>query len=328
MLTYLVRRVALGVVVLFVVSILTFVIFFKLPAGDPARLITRKPATSSEYLLARHNLGLDRPLLVQYWRYAKGIIPLPGFFLNKEVYFSYQSNIPVREELARRAPYTIALGLGGELLTLLISVPLGIGAGLRPGSWVGRAANLYVLFSVSTPTFWFGALALFFFWFKLGIAPPSGIPSNESALVAVLHGRYILPWCTAALGLGAIFVQLLRGELSEVMTSDYVRTARAKGVPARRITLRHGVRSSLSSVLTVLGFDLASIIGGAVIIETVFNIPGIGRYAVESLRSSDLPAVMGTTIIFSIAIVAMNILIDVAYVYLDPRIRLTGARSS
>jgi peptide/nickel transport system permease protein len=317
----------LAILVLFIVSVLTFVIFFKLPAGDPVRLITRKATTSQEYQTLRHNLGLDRPLLVQYWKFARGIIPWPGFFLNEDVYFSYVSNLPVSEELAHRSPYTLALGLGAELLTLLLITPLGIGAGLKPRSAVDRAANAYVLLSISTPTFWFGALVLYVFWFKLGIAPPSGFPANESLMGSILQGRFVLPWITAAFGLGAIYVQLMRGELLEVMRSDYIRTAQAKGVPRRRIVVRHGVRSSMSSLLTIVGFDLANIVAGAVIVETVFNIPGIGRYAVESVRKADLPAVMGTTVLFSIAIVTMNIIVDIVYVFLDPRIRLVGKRS-
>jgi peptide/nickel transport system permease protein len=316
----------LAILVLFVVSVLTFVVFFKLPAGDPVRMITRKATTSREYQIARHNLGLDGPLLIQYWRFAKGVIPWPGLFLNKQVYFSYVSNIPVAEELAHRAPYTLALGVGAELLVLGFCVPLGIAAGLRPSSKLSAVANTYVLLSISTPTFWFGALALYFLWFRLGIAPPSGFPANESVLTAIERGRFLLPWVTAAFGLGAIYVQLLRNELADVMQSDYIRTARAKGVPHRRIVIRHGVRSSLSSVLTIFAFDLASIVAGAVIVETVFNIPGIGRYAVESVRSTDLPAVMGTTVLFSLAIVTMTIVADIAYVYLDPRIRLVRQR--
>jgi peptide/nickel transport system permease protein len=321
MLWFLTRRIAFGCAVLVAVSILTFLIYFKLPSGDPARMITRKPTTSREYQLARERLGLDEPILVQYARFAKGMIPWPGLFLDSDVYFSYQSNIPVREELLLRGPYTIALGIGGVLLTLVLAVPLGVAAGLRPRSRTSRIADGFVLTSISVPPFWLGALLLYVFWFRFGVAPSSGIPANESAVDAALAGRYILPWVTTAVALGAIYVQLLRSEVGEVMRSDYVRTAKAKGVPRRRIVLRHVARASMSSVVTVLAYDIATAVAGAVIVETVFNIPGIGRYAVQAVSSSDLPVVMGTTVVFSLAIVAAGIALDVAYLYLDPRVR-------
>jgi len=321
MLWFLLRRVVFGALVLFAVSVLTFLMYFKLPAGDPARMITRKPTESREYQLARERLGLDDPILVQYARFARGMIPLPGLFLNEDVYFSYQSNIAVKDELLLRAPYTIALGVGGVVLTLLITVPLGVAAGLRPRSRTDSTAGAFVLASISIPPFWLGGLLLFVFWFKLGIAPSSGIPASESAWEAVLAGRFILPWITTVVALGAIYVQLLRSEVSEVMGSDYVRTARAKGVPRRRIVVRHVVRGSLSSVVTVLAYDVATVVAGAVVIETVFNIPGIGRYAVEAVTASDLPVVMGTTVVFAVAIVVTGIVLDVAYLYLDPRVR-------
>jgi peptide/nickel transport system permease protein len=324
MVWYVGRRIAQGLLVLFVVSFLTFIIFFKLPSVDPARLITRKPTTATEYQLVRERLGLDRPFLEQYWRFAKGLIPLPGMFLNEEVYFSFQSNIPVREELARRAPFTLTLGVGGVVLCLLLAVPLGVGAGLRPRSWLDRLANGYVLVSISTPSFWFAALSLYVLWYRWGVAPPSGIPTSESWFEAVMHGRYVLPWITEAFVLGAIYVQLLRGEMIEAMSSDYVRTARAKGVPRMRITVRHGLRSSLTSGVTILAYDLAAIVTGAVFIEQVFNIPGIGRYTVEALRHGDLPAIMGTTVVFSVALVLVGIVVDITYAVIDPRVKLRG----
>jgi peptide/nickel transport system permease protein len=326
MLWFLARRIVFGIVVLFAVSVLTFFMYFKLPAGDPARMITRKPTESREYQLARERLGLDEPLLVQYARFARGMVPWPGVFLDEDVYFSYQSNIAVKEELLLRAPYTIALGIGGVLLTLLIAVPLGIAAGLRPRSRTANVADGFVLTSISMPPFWLGSLLLFVFWYKLGIAPSSGIPPSESAMDAVFAGRFILPWITSAVALGAIYVQLLRSEVREVMKSDYVRTARAKGVPHRRIVTRHVARGSLGSVVTVLAYDVATVVAGAVVIETVFNIPGIGRYAISAVSASDLPVVMATTVVFSLAIVVSGIVLDVAYLYLDPRVRY-GARS-
>jgi peptide/nickel transport system permease protein len=327
MLWFLTRRIAFGCAVLFAVSVLTFLIYFKLPAGDPARMITRKPTTSREYQLARQRLGLDEPILVQYARYAKGMIPLPGLFLDRDVYFSYQSNIPVRDELLLRGPYTMVLGIGGVLLTLAIAVPLGVAAGLRPRSRTSGAADAFVLTSISIPPFWLGALLLYVFWFRFGIAPSSGIPATESAIDAALAGRYVLPWITEAIALGAIYVQLLRSEVTEVMRSDYVRTAKAKGVRRRRIVVHHVARASLSSVVTVLAYDIATVVAGAVVIETVFNIPGIGRYAVQAVSSSDLPVVMGTTVVFALAIVAAGIALDVAYLYLDPRVRYGSGRA-
>lgn len=323
---YIARRVTFGLVVLFVVSILTFVIFVKLPSSDPARLMTQAPQTSEQYQAARESLGLDEPLLVQYARFAKGFVPVPGLFLSEDVYFSYRTHVPVREALVKRAPYTVAVGIGTLLLVLLVSIPLGILGALRPASVFDRAGTSFVLLGISTPSFWLGILGLYVFWFRLHIAPSAGIPPDENVFEAILSGRFVLPWIVGAIGLGAVYVRLMRADFLEVLDASYMRTAAAKGAGRARVVLRHGLRASLGSVVTIFSFDLANVVLGSVVIESVFNIPGIGLYSVEALHGGDLPALMGVTILFAVAIVTLNLVADVVYTALDPRVKL-GARS-
>jgi peptide/nickel transport system permease protein len=319
MLRYLIRRSLFMVLVLIIVSFMTFLIFFKLPAGDPARLFAGRVITPATLLQVRHNLGLDRPWWVQYGRFAKGLIPWPGFFLNKQVYYSYGNNVPVAEQIYSRMPVTIALALGAAIVWLLMGIPLGILSAVRRGTVADRAGMLFALFGVSVPVFWLGYVLLFVFWFKLHLLPGSGIPVTQTVLQAVAGGRFVLPWIALALTFAAFYLRMIRGNLIESMGEDYIRTARAKGLTERRVIFKHGVRSALTPVVTIFGLDLATLLGGAVITETVFNLPGIGQYTLKSIQSSDLPAVMGVTVFASLFIVIL--LVDVAYAFLDPRVR-------
>jgi peptide/nickel transport system permease protein len=320
---YLIRRLLFFVLVLFIVSLFTFVIFVKLPSVDPAiRAAGRHP---SAQLLAtiRHKFGLDRPLYVQYWQFAKGLIPWPGLFLNKEVYFSYGSHVPVSEEMSSRIPITLALTMGSAVLWLLIGIPIGIISAIRPRSVVDRAGTLFALFGVSAPTFWLGLVLLYVFWFKLHLLPSSGIPANQTLLQAILGGRFILPWIVLALTTAAFYSRMVRGNLMESMTEDYIRTARAKGMSERKVIFKHGLRSALTPVVTMFGMDVAFLLGGAVVVETVFQLPGLGQYAILSLQVNDFPPVMGVTVLGAVFIVVANLIVDVVYAFLDPRVRYT-----
>jgi peptide/nickel transport system permease protein len=321
MLRYLIRRSLFMVLVLIIVSFMTFLIFFKLPAGDPARLFAGRVITPETLRQVRDNLGLDKPWYVQYGRFAKGLVPWPGWFLNKQVYYSYGNNVPVAEEIYSRMPVTIALALGAAVLWLLMGIPLGILSAVRRGTVPDRAGMLFALFGVSVPIFWLGYVLLFIFWFKLHLLPGSGIPVTQSVIGAVLGGRFVLPWIALALTFAAFYLRMIRGNLIESMGEDYIRTARAKGLSERRVIFKHGVRSALTPVVTIFGLDLATLLGGAVITETVFNLPGIGQYTLKSIESSDLPAVMGVTVFASLFIVVANLVVDVAYAFLDPRVR-------
>jgi peptide/nickel transport system permease protein len=320
---YLIRRVLFLVLVLFVVSLLTFLIFVKLPAGDPARRAVGRTTTPEQIEAARQAFGLDKPFWVQYGRFAKGLIPWPGLFLSEDVYYSYGNFVPVKEEIFRRLPVTITLALGAAILWLLIGIPIGILSGIKRGSFWDRSAMLFALIGVSLPVFWLGQLLLYFFWFKLGIAPSSGLDIGASMWQSILDGKFILPWITLSVTSAAFYARMVRGNLIETMSEDYIRTARAKGLAERRVIFKHGLRGALTPVVTMLGLDIGALLGGAFITETLFGLPGIGQLAVISIGTNDFPMVMGVTILGALFIAVANLVVDVVYAFLDPRVRYT-----
>jgi peptide/nickel transport system permease protein len=321
---YLFRRMLFMILVLWIVSVVTFLIFVKLPPGDPARRATGGRGASAEQIeAARHAFGLDRPVLTQYARFAKGLVPWPGLWLNREVYFSYGSNVPVWDQIKDRAPVTFTLALGAAVVWLSMGIPIGIISAIRRRSWIDRASMIFALVGVSAPVFWLGLLFLYVFWYKLGWLPGSGIPLNEGLGTAVLTGRFIMPWIVVSLTFAAFYARMVRGNLIETMGEDYIRTARAKGLSERSVIFRHGLRSALTPVVTMFGLDLGLYIAGAFITETVFNLPGVGLLAVRSIFNADFPTVMGITVLGAFVIVVANLLVDVAYAFLDPRVRYT-----
>lgn len=311
------------ILVLFVVSLLTFLIFVKLPAGDPARRAVGRTTTPEQIEAARKAFGLDKPIYVQYGRFAKGLLPWPGLFLSEDVYYSYGNFVPVKEEIYRRLPVTITLALGAAVLWLTLGIPIGIISGIKRGSFWDRAAMLFALVGVSLPVFWLGQLLLYFFWFKLQIAPASGLEINASIWQSIASGRFILPWITLSVTSAAFYARMVRGNLIETMSEDYIRTARAKGLPERRVIFRHGLRGALTPVVTMLGLDLGGLLGGAFITETLFALPGIGQLAVKSIETQDFPMVMGITVLGAMFIAFANLIVDVVYAFLDPRVRYT-----
>ncbi len=320
---YLIRRVLFMILVLFTVSLITFLIFVKLPAGDPARRAAGKATTPQNVEAARHAFGLDQPVYVQYGRFAKGLIPWPGLFLNEDVYFSYANFVPVKEEIFSRIPVTITLALGAAATWLVIGIPIGIVSAVRRGSLWDRASMIFALIGVSAPVFWLAYLFLYIFWFKLQWAPSSGIPIGTSVIEAVLQGRFILPWFVLALAFAAFYARMVRGNLIETMGEDYIRTARAKGLSEKRVIYKHGLRAALTPVVTMFSLDLATLLGGAFITETVFNLPGVGQYAVRAIFNNDFPSVMGVTLLAAFFFALANLVVDVAYAFLDPRVRYT-----
>jgi peptide/nickel transport system permease protein len=320
---YLIRRSLFLILVLFIVSFLTFLIFFKLPPGDPARIAAGRRATPDIIARARHNLGLDQPWYVQYGRFAKGLVPWPGFFLNEQVYYSYNNFVPVKEEIYKRIPVTAVLAVGASLVWLIIGIPIGIMSAIRPRSATDRAGMLFALFGVSAPVFWLGYVMLFIFWFQLGLLPGSGLPIDQGLFQSILEGRFVLPWVTVSLTFAAFYARMVRSNLIETMSEDYIRTARAKGLSERRVIFRHGLRSALTPVVTMFGLDLGILLGGLVITEQVFALPGLGQYVVDALTTNDFPAVMGVTVFAAFFIIVANLAVDVAYAFLDPRVRYT-----
>jgi peptide/nickel transport system permease protein len=318
---YLIRRSLFLVLVLFVVSLITFMIFVKLPAADPARRAAGKATTPENIQAAREAFGLDQPVWVQYARFAQGLVPWPGMFLNEDVYFSYSNFVPVKEEIFRRLPVTVTLAVGAACTWLVIGIPIGIVSAVRRRSIADRAGMVFALFGVSAPVFWLAYVMLYVFWFRLGWLPSSGIPLDASVWDAVLQGRFVLPWVVVSLTYAAFYARMIRGNLIETMSEDYIRTARAKGLSERRVVYKHGLRAALTPIVTMFGLDLASLLGGAIITETVFNLPGVGQYALRSIFLNDFPSVMGVTIFGAFFIALANLLVDVAYAYVDPRVR-------
>lgn len=320
---YLIRRTLFMILVLFAVSLTTFIIFVKLPSADPvSRAVGRHP--SPELIEeVRHKFGLDQSLPVQYWKLASGLIPLPGLWLNEDVYYSYGNQVPVKDEIVSRLPVTIALTAGAAVLWVLIGLPIGIISAIKPGSFFDRSATLFALIGVSAPTFWLGLVALYLLHFKWAIFPGTGIPRDETVVDAVLQGRFILPWLTLAITSAAFYSRITRTNLMETMGEDYIRTARAKGLSERRVIFKHGLRSALTPLVTMFGLDVAFLLGGAVITENVFGLPGLGYYAIQGIYTADFPVVMGVTVMGTFFIVVANLLVDVAYAALDPRVRYT-----
>src|SRR5262249_32180381 len=289
-----------------------------LPSVDPAiRAAGRHP---SAQLLAtiRHKFGLDRPLYVQYWNFAKGLIPWPGLFLNKQVYFSYQSHVPVWEEMKARIPITLVLTIGASVLWLAMGIPIGIISAIRPRTVIDRGATLFALFGVSAPTFWLGLVLLYVFWFKLGWLPSSGIPANETTIQAVFHGRFILPRVFLGPTTAAFYSRVGRGKPVGGTTHVQIPTARAQGMSERRVIFKHGLRSALTPVVTMFGMDVAFLLGGAVVVEVVFQLPGLGLYAITALTVNDFPPVMAVTVLGAVFIVIANLIVDVVYAFLEP----------
>ena len=311
------------ILVLFVVSLLTFLIFVKLPAGDPARRAVGRTTTPEQIEAARKAFGLDKPIYVQYARFAKGLIPWPGLFLSEDVYYSYGNFVPVKEEIFRRLPVTVTLAVGAAILWLMMGIPIGIVSAIKRGTFWDRAGMLFALIGVSLPVFWLGQLLLYFFWFKLQIAPASGLEINATIPESIAQGKFILPWITLSVTSAAFYARMVRGNLIETMSEDYIRTARAKGLGERRVVFKHGLRGALTPVVTMLGLDLGALLGGAFITETLFALPGIGQLAVKSIETNDFPMVMGVTVLGALFIAFANLIVDVVYAFLDPRVRYT-----
>ena len=317
---YVIRRLLWSALVVLLVTLITFVIFYVMPPGDPAVRFAGKQPTPELIAEVKEQLGLDKPLYTQYGLFVKRLV-LGDQYGWPGLGFSYDSREPVKDELWERLPRTLLLAGGAAVIWLLLGVTIGIVSALKRRSWPDRLAMGFALFGISAPVFWLGLMALFIFWEKLGIeAVGTGYtPFSESP--SAWFGHMIMPWIVLALLYAAFYARMTRGNLIDTMGEDYIRTARAKGLPEKQVVMKHGLRASLTPVVTMFGMDVALLIGGAVITETVFNIQGLGAWAVQSVFGSDLPAVVGVTVVLAIAVTAMNLFVDILYAYLDPRVR-------
>lgn len=315
---YLARRLLWVVALLLAVSAITFAIFYTLPSADPAAMRAGRQPTPQLIAQVRENLGLDQPVYVQYWRYMRDLV------LHFDFGFSYQSNAPVREQILDRLPATLSLTGGAVVLWLAIGLPVGVISAVRRRRWPDRLAMGLALVAISAPVYWLGLVALYLFADDIGRFPLlPGANSYEpiSQDPAAWLGSLVLPWLVLAASFAAFYARLLRANLLEAMSEDYIRTARAKGLPERQVVLRHGMRAAITPIVTVVGLDVGILLGGAVLVETVFNVPGIGRLAYDAIRTADLPVIQGTVLFGAFFIVVANLVVDLAYAWIDPRVR-------
>ena len=318
MIRYILRRLLWVIFLLFAVSFVTFVIFYLLPSADPAVLRAGRQANPELVASIRHQLGLDQPWYVQYGRYMKELI------FHFDFGFSYQNGVPVRQLIFSRLPASISLAAGAAVLWLVIGIGVGIIAAVRPRTKLDRASMGAALVGISAPVYWLGLVALYLFSSDIGLIPilpgaNSYVPLSEDPFS--WFTSLIMPWCVLAVSFAAFYSRLLRGNLTEVLGEDYIRTARAKGLSERRVVFRHGLRSAITPIVTIFGLDLGILLGGAILTETVFNIPGIGRLSYSSIVRSDLPVIQGTVLLGAFFIVFANLFVDIFYAFLDPRVR-------
>jgi peptide/nickel transport system permease protein len=315
---YIIRRLLWVIVLLIVVSAVTFVIFYALPSADPAVLRAGRSPNPALIAAIRHSLGLDRPIYVQYWLYLKGII------LHFNFGYSYQFSQPVKTLIFQRLPATISLTVGAVIVWLMIGLPIGIISAVRSRSMLDRSTMTGALLAISAPVYWLGLVSLYLFANDIGIIrifDGAGTYTGLTANPGRWFGSLILPWIVLAASFAAFYSRLLRSNLIEVMSEDYIRTARAKGLSERRVIMHHGVRAAITPIVTVLGLDIGTLLGGAILIETVFNIPGVGRLAYEGIVNADLPVIQGTVLFGAFFIVIANLVVDITYAFLDPRVR-------
>jgi peptide/nickel transport system permease protein len=315
---YVARRILWGVFLLIVVSAITFLIFYAFPSADPAALRAGRQATPALIAEIRHNLGLDKPLYDQFWVYMKGLV------LHFDLGFSYQNDVSVRSQIFSRLPVTLSLTAGAFVVWILAGIPTGIISALRRRSPLDRLTMGGSLVAISAPVYFLGLVALFLFSSDIGrlhLLPGAGsyVPLTQDPKQWFLS--LLMPWFVLAAAFAAFYARMVRANLIEVMSEDYIRTARAKGLSERRVVGRHGLRAALTPVVTMAGLDIGLLLGGAVLTETVFNIPGIGRYAYDSIINSDLPAIQGTVLFGAFFIIAANLVVDILYAFLDPRVR-------
>lgn len=318
---FLIRRFVLAIVTVWAIVSLVFVLYQVAP-NDPAALRAGRAALGNPAALKqiRIELGLNKPIITQYWDYLKNVAHLQFGRSNIDL-------LPVTHIIKQAVPIDISLAIGGAILWTVLGVGVGVLAARRPRGWLDRSATFFVLGGVSMPTFVLGLLLLFFFYFLLTIhgihlfpKPGSYTPFTQNPLQWA-HDL-ILPWVTLALITAATYARLTRSSLLETLGEDYVRTARAKGLSERRVVYRHAMRSAMTPLMTQLGIDFATVLGGAIITETVFGLPGMGLTVVQAIDRQDLPVVQGIVILAATFIVVANIVVDAMYAVLDPRVRL------
>jgi peptide/nickel transport system permease protein len=316
MVNFIIRRLIMAGVVLVIVSILVFLAMRLLP-GDPIRMLVtmggQQEYTEEQIAEIKHQFGMDRSMIIQYFDWMGGLF-------HGDMGISILTQAPVSEEIIRRIPITLQLGLTAFVIGLLIGIPSGVICAVRRGIWIDTVVTTLANLGITMPVFWLGILLIYLFGLQLNWLPVMGYTSPFTDLVANIRGL-IMPVICLALFPIASQARQTRSSMLEVMRQDYIRTAWSKGLKERMVIIKHAVKNGLIPVITLSGVGLSMIIGGSVIVETVFNIPGMGRLAVTSIVEQDYPYVQGIVLIVSTFIVLINLLVDVTYGWLDPRIR-------
>jgi peptide/nickel transport system permease protein len=321
MLRYTAGRIVQCVIVVLLILGLTFVIYFVIPPVNPAVLFAGKHPTPQLVAQVKANFGLNHPVWVQFVLFVKRFLfgdrwGWPGLGT------SYVSNSSVRSLIGGRIVITAALAIGAALVWVCIGVPLGVVAAIRRGHLIDRLSIALSLLFVSLPVFWLGIMALWIFWFKLHIDPGSGYASPSQYGFGAWLSHMILPWIVLALLYAGWYMRMTRSSVIDTMGEEFVRTARAKGVGEAGVIFRHVLRASLTPMVTMFAMDLAGLLGGTVIVEQVFNLQGLGQFAVESVFDGDLPSVLAVTLIVAVGITLANLFVDLFYAVLDPRVRV------
>jgi peptide/nickel transport system permease protein len=322
MLRYVIRRVLWAIVLMLAVTLITYVMFFAIPI-DAARLVAGKSASPAEVKVVAHRLYLDRPIYAQYGHFLYNLV------VNHSLGYSYNDRQSVNSTIFAAAPVTASLVFGGAILWMLIAVPVGVLSALKPRSVLDRTAMVGVLTGISAHPVWLGYMASYLIGYKLGWLPIQNYCNFSGTTAGQFCGgpwdwftHMILPWSVFAILYAAFYVRMIRGNVMETMNEDYVRTARAKGAPESLVLRRHVLRNAMLPVVTMLGMDIAIALGGALLVEVVFGLPGLGAVAVQSVEQYDLPKVMGVVVFAAAIVVTFNLIVDILYAWIDPRIRL------
>jgi peptide/nickel transport system permease protein len=332
--TFIIRRLLATVLLLVIVSIITFAIFFLLPklAGETpydlaAQYVGRNPIPS-QILAMEHRLGLNEPLYLQIWKFLKGIVA--GYTYSNgtsRIYcpppclgYSWRNQQPVWPLLVSNIPVTASLAIGAAVIWVISGVAIGVLSALRPGSFFDRLSMTTALAGVSLPIFFTGQIALLLFDFKWQIFNVQYVSLTTNPLEWAKN--LVLPWITLAFLYSALYARLTRAGMLETMNEDYIRTARSKGLPERKVIFKHGLRAALTPILTIFGMDLGLLLGGAVLTEFTFSLHGLGLFTIEAIDSSDLPEIMGVVLLASFFIIIANMVVDILYAAIDPRVRL------
>jgi peptide/nickel transport system permease protein len=319
---YLVRRILWAIFLFVAVTVVTYIIFFVTPA-DPARLAAGQGATPQEVQKVADRLHLNDPLWKQYGLFLKQLVweqSLGESFVNRR---------DVNEVVKSTAPVTASLVFGGAVLWLSLALPIGVISAIKPKSLFDRAGTVFVLVGISAHPVWIGLILAYFIGFRLELTPISGYcdffnPTEAAECGGPVQWAYhlILPWCTFMILFAALYVRLIRANVMETMNEDYVRTARAKGAPEGQVMRSHILRNSLLPVVTILGMDIGLALGGAIFTETIYGLPGLGRQILVSYENFDLPVILGIVVFSTICIIVFNLVVDLLYAWIDPRIRL------